>query len=230
MNYLFSQEAVQPELQNLVNNLKSVCNSRNARIQAQDNFIKCTNSFVQSEVPKFEKSMMFALEPFTEIGILENSLLESETRCCDDFNDVIERAKVIKRLEKEQKEAVSLVEASKKRFNEAKLHFENQKSRNTIGQNLKLAEDNFNNARNAKIEAINKAKLLTLKLIEEKKKFSHFRLNRVRHACKTYSTAVVEIARKESELYKQLVQNISDTRRQIDHISMKEGRELVNII
>ncbi|OHT00736.1 hypothetical protein TRFO_32461 [Tritrichomonas foetus] len=215
---IIPKEKVQPELQQVVDGMNSVCESRAVRAKAQQSLVDDTIQLIKSETPRFEKTIAFSLDAFGKIAEVEKELSESEKRCKDDFNDIIERYKVIRRIEIQQSEAVAAVEAAKTKLKEAIILYENESTNRSFGTRLKNAEDAVQKAKVARNNAINQAKILTIQLIEEKKKFSHFKLNRFRHGCKTYASAVVEAAKKEAELYKQVANNFSEARKQIDSI------------
>lgn len=227
----FSNEKVQPELQQIVDGLTKVCDSRKQRIKAQENLVKNTNILVRSEVPQFEKTITFSLDPFLEIAKVETDLFESETRCREDFNDVIERYKVIQRLQNQQEDAIKELDLAVSKLKDAKIFYQNESNNSTFGFRVKQAEDAVNKAKKAKITAIDNAKKLTKQLIEEKKKFLQFKLNRIRHGCQIYATSIVNAAQKEAELYQQVANNFADARKQIDSTSLiSAANETISMI
>lgn len=220
INTFFSNEKVQPELQQVVDGLTKVCDSRKQRVKAQENLVKYTNIMVKSEVPQFEKTITFSLDPFLEIAKVEADLCESETRCRDDFNDVIERYRVIQKLQNQQESAIAEVDMASSKLKDAKIFYQNESNNSKFGFRVKQAEDAVNKAKKAKAAAIDNAKKLTIKLIEEKKKFLHFKLNRIRHGCQIYATSIVDAAQKEADLYQQVANNFADARKQIETTSL----------
>ena len=221
---------IEPELQNVVDGMTIIYQSREKRSKAQSNLVKDTNDLIKSEVPRFEKSLKYSLEPFNEIAQIEYELSQSEKRCRDDLNDIIERYKVIREHEIQQKEAVTAVENAKNRLKNAKIAYHNELNNNKISTKLKLAEEEVNKAKKERVNAIEYAKELTINLIEEKKKFAKFKLNRLRHGYKTYANAIVDCTKKEIDIYKQLANNFSEARSQIELLSNKDINELSNSI
>ncbi|KAK8889387.1 hypothetical protein M9Y10_034133 [Tritrichomonas musculus] len=231
INTLFSNEKVQPELQKIVDGLDKVCQSRKQRIHAQEDLVKNTNLLVKSEVPQFEKTVTFSLEPFLEIAKIETDLLQNEIRCREDFNDVIERYKAIQRLQRQQEEAIAAVDKALAKLKDANIFYQTELNNNKLGSRLKQAEDAVSKAKKARSTAINTAKKLTIQLIEEKKKFNKFKLNRIRHGCQTYSSSVADAAQKEAELYQQIANNFAEARKQIETTSlMDSANETISMI
>ena len=231
INNIFTNEKVQPELQKIVDGLNKVCESRKQRIQAQEDLVKNTNQLVKSEVPQFEKTITFSLEPFLEIAKIETDLYQNEVRCREDFNDVIERYKAIQRLQRQQEEAVASVDKALSKLKDANIFYQNELNNNKLGSRLKLAEDSVRKAKKARVIAIENAKKLTIQLIEEKKKFNHFKLNRIRHGCQIYSSSIVNAAQKEAELYQQIANNFADARKQIETASSVDpSNETISMI
>lgn len=231
INTFFSNEKVQPELQQIVDGLTKVCDSRKQRIKAQEKLVNNTNLLVKSEVPQFEKTITFSLDPFLEIAKVEAELLEGETRCREDFNDVIERYKAIQRLQKQQEAAIADVDSALSKLKDAKIFYQNESNNSTFGFRIKQAEDAVAKAKKNKAAAIDKAKKLTKQLIEEKKKFLHFKLNRIRHGCQTYASSIVNAAQKEAELYQQVADNFADARKQIESTSLiSSANETISMV
>ncbi|EAX85376.1 hypothetical protein TVAG_225170 [Trichomonas vaginalis G3] len=135
-----------------------------AELSMSINLIK----FVRKEAPTFEKDISFAIAPLQKVVKLEESELTSEIRLAEDLNDIVVRKRVITRLEQEQKSAADAYKQSKLDFENAKHLLQMEYNKKSTGKQLEYAEDKYKQAKTARIDALEKLRASTQKLLVEK--------------------------------------------------------------
>jgi hypothetical protein len=222
---LLGRETAMPELKTIVDGLSFSVSSRRSRARVQMSIISSIVKLVSKEALPFEKPTSYAFDPYRQIASAELEFADSEERAKDDLQDIIERHKVIQRIESQYGQVLNQVQAAKTAVAQAELTYSTVNSE--LGPHRQKAEQDLAKAQVDKREIILRARDLTDRLIEAKERFAKFRLNRLRHAWITYSEALSKYGRVESNLYGALSRSVADLRKRLNgevvHMESAEG-------
>jgi hypothetical protein len=165
--------------------------------------------------------MKFALDPYCQTASAEMAFADLEERAKDDLLDIIERYKVIQRIEAQYSDLLNQVQSAKATLVQAEMTWATVNS--DLGPRRQKAEQDLAKARIIRTDLITKARDLTVELIEAKRRFYRFRLNRLRHAWITYSEALSKYGKTEAELYGTLARSFADLRKRLNGSSVTDG-------
>jgi multidrug efflux pump subunit AcrA (membrane-fusion protein) len=207
---LLGRETTMRELQTMVDGLSSSVSSRRERARVQQSITASLVKLVVKEAVEFEKPTTYALDPYRQIAATELDFANLEERVKDDLQDIIERYKVIQRIDAQYGELLSQVQAAKAALTQAELTLSTVNSE--LGPRRQKAEQELARAKTAKADLIVKARDLTVQLIEAKERFNKFRLNRLRHAWVTYADALSQYGKQGAELYGVLAKGFAEMR------------------
>ena len=212
MNLFYSHSKEDP-LEELYKNLEKGSNIQLDKANLfSDLYTKLIN-FLHSEAIQFHQPAAEYLSPLKNINEIEVNFSKMELRVKDDFQDIFERQKIIRRLEEEQKECLKKLETIKLKVQTIKYspNVDNNltnSNQNTLKQSLLLE----------KSQILEQAKDLTRKLIIQKKKFLLFSKNRLQHAIQTLGEALVYVGVNESANFERIANKMSEFRPQIESL------------
>ena len=215
----YSKDKALPKLDEIVESLGQSVESRKQQKESELSMSIDLIKFVRKEAPPFEKSISFAIAPMHKISKIEEQELLSEKRLKEDLNDILERRKVVLRIENEYKNALEQLEQSKIEYQDAKMQLQYEYDQGTKGKQLELVENYYAEAKSNRIKCFEAAKEATRKLIDAKNKFSKFLVNRTKHGFEQYGKEIGSCASEKAELYSQMSQSFSELRRNIDDLS-----------
>ena len=220
MEFFTSQkDSALPKLEEVVSGLEESLESRKKQNKNGLSMSIDLLKLVRKEVPPFEKGISIAIAPMNKICQTEMREYIAEERLKDDLKDLVERRKVIRKLEIEYDSSLQSFEQAKTNYNEAKSNLQYLYDQRTTGKILQDAEETYNKCKEDRINSLNSAKEAAQKLIQEKQKFEVFMVNRVKHGFDLYSTEIEKSSLEQSELYAQIAQSFSELRPQIDELA-----------
>jgi prophage DNA circulation protein len=202
---LFQRGSELPELQAVVDGLSSAISARRQRSALQISMAQVVIALIRSEAPQLERAVSYALQPFSEMATNELNFALCEERLKDDLTDVIERYKVVSKKQAELNQAVADLQNAKSTLVQLQAQATSSDSQK---HNVDLLKVKFQ-----KSELVEKCKNLTRGLIDMKKKFLAFRLNRVRHGWQTYAGGLSDYGKKQEQLFHAVVSAFVDIRR-----------------
>jgi hypothetical protein len=202
-----------PELQTVVDGLACSVANRRERSRVQMAIASSLLTLISKEALPFEKPTNFALEPYRQVAAAEMEFADLEERTKDDLLDIIERYKVIQRMEAQYSDLLNQVQAAKAALAQAELTWATVSSE--LGPRRQKAEDELSKAKVTRTDLISRARDLTIQLIEAKQRFGRFRLNRLRHAWETYSDALSRYGKSEANLYDALARAFAELRKRV---------------
>lgn len=205
---LLRKEEILPELNDSIVSLNKCIIARRARSATQLALIDEMLQMIQKEAPRFEKPVSYALDPYRTIALIEQEFALAEERFKDDLLDIVERYKVVQQHQSEYQELLRALADANTAINHAKL---------TITTDQTQA-DAVESASSLKKELLLKAKQKTQELIEEKQKFSKFKMNRLAHAWQYYSSALENYGSKGAEYYESMTRAFTGVRKQISDL------------
>ena len=207
------------KLDDIVHGLEQSLENRKKQTEASLNMSINLIKFVRKEIPPFEKGISFALAPMNKIAKIEEQEYNAEERLKDDLKDLLERRKVIKKLEIEYDSAIQSFEQAKVNFNQAKMDLQYEYDQKTTGKILQDAEERYRICKQDRISSLSAAKEATQTLIEQKKKFERFMVNRVKHGFLLYSTEIERCSKEQFQLYTQMSEAFSELRKKIPDLA-----------
>ncbi|KAH0792872.1 hypothetical protein GPJ56_003136 [Histomonas meleagridis] len=213
MQFVLPKDKTLPELQTIVNSFDAIAESRSGKAKVLRKVTNSAISLIQSETPQFEQMLTYSLGQFNEIASSEDTLSLSEMRFKDDMLDIVERYRVITKLEKAYTDSIAEIERTKNLVQEIETSIQLESG----SQKQKLLES-LQNAKLSRNNAISNAKKVTKKLIQAKRKFSKFKVNRLRHGWRTYSEALRVCAEQQEDLYQSIISSLADIRSRIDDV------------
>jgi hypothetical protein len=202
---LFQKGSELPELQAVVDGLSSSISARRQRSALQVSMAQAVVALIRSEAPQFEKAVSYALQPFNDLATNELNFALCEERLKDDLTDVVERFKVVSKRQAELNQALGDLQAIKSTLVQLQAQAASSDSQKHCVDLLK--------AKFQKTELVEKCKDLTRGLIDMKKKFLTFRLNRVRHGWQTYAGGLSDYGKKQEQLFHAVLSAFVDIRR-----------------
>ena len=214
-----TKDSALPKLDEIVNGLEESLESRKKQNKAGLAMSIDLLKLVRKEVPPFEKGISFAIAPMNKIGQIEMREYLAEERLKDDLKDLVERRKVIRKLEIDYDSALQSFEQAKTNYNEAKSNLQYLYDQRTTGKILQDAEDKYNACKEDRIKSLTAAKETAQKLLDQKQKFEIFTINRIKHGFNLYSTEIEKSSLEQAELYSQIAQSFSELRGQIDDLA-----------
>jgi hypothetical protein len=225
---LFTREAALPELQSVVDGFSTYVSSRRHRAEVQLSVISSVLKLLHKEAPRFESPISFALEPYRQISTAETQFALVEERLRDDLLDIVERAKIVQRVQDEYTQSLEQLQTAKTALTQA--HMLLMTLKDESGVRRQKAEQDFALATSDKRDKVLKAQSVTRQLLNLKKKFATFRLNRLRHGWAVYSEALTQCGRIEAEAYGAMAASLVDIRRRIGDLAGPVGGDAAEVV
>lgn len=213
------KDVVNPQFKAIVTATRQL-NENTANILILEN--KCLDQFkkmTESQANECSELLSKAVESYHNSLAEEIDLLDNQKRAIEDLHDIQERFLVVVRTADKYKEA-------QKAFTKATDNLEASKKKmaSDIAKDPSKQETWNINIEKSKNQARDALKTLTeslKKLIEEKKKFNHFRIQRMKHSYRTYGNATNEYSKKLIDAY-------ADLKNQIDLITLDVNKTITN--
>ena len=220
MQFVLSKDKPMPELQIVVSSIGSVTEARQSKSKTLKRIPKSCVSLVESETPSYAQMILYSLEPFQAISECEEVLSASELRFKEDLQDIVERYSVVLRIKKNYDDIILEIEKFKNTVKEIETLLqlsECNTQKQKLIDNLKIAKANRN-------ESIKQAIEITKELIEAKKRFEKFMINRIKHGWKVYSEQLYKTSITEYDLYQSISNSLADVRVRIDEANENKDK------
>lgn len=212
MQFMLPKERPIPDLNAVVSGINAVAEGRLAKAKALAQLQTACVSLVESETPLHAQMVSYSLDPLRVISACEESLSQCERRFKEDLQDIIERYAVVMRIKKSYDDAILEIEKHKNAVKEIETSLQLSESK-THKQKL---IDNLQTAKVNRNESIQRAIELTKELIDAKKRFERFKVNRLKHGWKVYAEQLYKSSISEYDLYQSISNSLADVRSRIE--------------
>lgn len=185
-------------------------------IESQERFIDCLFLLIQNEAPEFVEKMGKIKDQYIKLLSNEKLLIDAEERYADDLDDISARFEVIFRLGEELDAAKKKVRDLRNKIEKLRKDLEIDRIKG--GQKSVKIEAELAKTEDAKKEAVGELDAKYVQVMDQRKKFTIFRTNRLQHAFQKYGSVLqstMEDYAKEGEVFQNI---ISETHDQIDQL------------